>query len=253
MLRLSKKADYALMAAIYLARRARQGSASTREIAEHYAMPADLLAKVLQQLARRGVVASHKGVRGGYRLTRTADAISVAEIVEAIDGPLAMTACALGDDRCAQMPTCTVRDPLQRVKERIATALHTISLDDMSRDIASDDRERRTAMVQMTENAAKQIRKMLAKRALGETALRVGVRAGGCSGFEYVFGWERAPGPADSIVEGPDGATVCIDPKSLKLLDGTVLDYDTSLLSKGFVLKNPNATSTCGCGASFSA
>ena len=97
-----------------------------------------------------------------------------------------------------------------------------------------------------------QIWKMLAKRAAGETALRVGVKAGGCSGYEYVFGWERAPKDTDLIFEGPGGAKVYVDPRSLRVLDGTTLDYDTSLLSKGFVFNNPNATSVCGCGASFS-
>jgi iron-sulfur cluster assembly protein len=97
-----------------------------------------------------------------------------------------------------------------------------------------------------------QIWKMLAKRAAGETALRVGVKAGGCSGYEYVFGWERAPKDTDLIFEGPGGAKVYVDPRSLRVLAGTTLDYDTSLLSKGFVFNNPNATSVCGCGASFS-
>jgi len=97
-----------------------------------------------------------------------------------------------------------------------------------------------------------QIWKMLAKRAAGETALRVGVKAGGCSGYEYVFGWERAPKDTDLIFEGPGGAKVYVDPRSLRVLDGTTLDYDTSLLSRGFVFNNPNATSVCGCGASFS-
>jgi iron-sulfur cluster assembly accessory protein len=107
-------------------------------------------------------------------------------------------------------------------------------------------------MIQITESAAGQILKMLKKRGGGETALRLAVKAGGCSGFEYVFGWERSPRGADVVIEGPWGAKVVIDPKSLRLVDGTVLDYDTNLLSKGFIVKNPNATGTCGCGASFS-
>lgn len=107
-------------------------------------------------------------------------------------------------------------------------------------------------MIQITDNAARQIGKMLATRNRGEHGLRIGVKAGGCSGFEYIFGWETSPGPGDSVFEARDGARVFVDPKSLRLLDGTVVDYDTSLLSKGFVLDNPNATSTCGCGTSFS-
>jgi iron-sulfur cluster assembly protein len=108
-------------------------------------------------------------------------------------------------------------------------------------------------MIEITPNAAAQIRRMLVKRGHGEAGLRVGVKAGGCSGFEYTFGWEVAQKETDSVFEGPDGAKVFVDPRSLRLLDGTVLDYDTSLLSKGFILNNPHAKSTCGCGASFSA
>ena len=108
-------------------------------------------------------------------------------------------------------------------------------------------------MIQITPNAATQIRKMLAKRRIGETGLRIGVKAGGCSGFEYTFSWERAARDTDVVFEGSGGAKVFVDPRSLRLLAGTILDYDTSLLSKGFIFNNPHATSTCGCGASFSA
>jgi iron-sulfur cluster assembly protein len=107
-------------------------------------------------------------------------------------------------------------------------------------------------MIQITPAAAGHIRKMLDKRQQGERALRVGVKAGGCSGFEYIFGWEASPRPDDAVVEAPGGGQVFIDPRSLRLLDGIVLDYDTSLLSRGFVINNPHATSTCGCGTSFS-
>jgi iron-sulfur cluster assembly protein len=107
-------------------------------------------------------------------------------------------------------------------------------------------------MIEITENAARQIHKMLAKRALGESGLRLGVKAGGCSGFEYVFGWDKGPRQEDVVFESADGAKVFIDPRSLRVLEGTVLDYDTSLLSKGFLLNNPHAKSTCGCGVSFS-
>jgi iron-sulfur cluster assembly accessory protein len=106
--------------------------------------------------------------------------------------------------------------------------------------------------IEITENAARQILKMLAKRGLGEIGLRIGIKAGGCSGFEYTFAWERSPAPADLVFEGAEGAKVFVDQKSLRLLEGTVLDYDTSLLSKGFTFNNPHAKSTCGCGASFS-
>ena len=107
-------------------------------------------------------------------------------------------------------------------------------------------------MIHITENASKQIVKLLAKHNLAGGGLRVGIKAGGCSGFEYTFSWEAGPREADQVCEGPNGARVFVDPKSLRLIAGTELDYDPSLLSKGFLFQNPNAKSTCGCGHSFS-
>jgi Rrf2 family protein len=133
MLRLSKKADYALLAMRYLAAETASGSASAREIAERYGIPLELLAKVLQRLAHDGFVAAHKGVYGGYHLARPTDAISVADIVQAIDGPFTITACSPNDDRCDQFATCTVRDPLWRIKDRIISVLQTFSLAEMAR------------------------------------------------------------------------------------------------------------------------
>ncbi|MFL5574123.1 MAG: HesB/IscA family protein [Gemmatimonadaceae bacterium] len=117
---------------------------------------------------------------------------------------------------------------------------------------AGSQPEQLDPVIAITAAADAQIRKMLAKRGARESALRVGVKAGGCSGYEYVFGWEQAPKETDRVFEGPDGAKVYVDPRSLRILGGTTLDYDTSLLSKGFIFHNPNATSVCGCGASFS-
>jgi iron-sulfur cluster assembly protein len=106
-------------------------------------------------------------------------------------------------------------------------------------------------MITVTENAATQIQKLLVKQQMAAGGLRVGVKAGGCSGFEYVFEWEAEPREADLVFDGPNGVRVWIDPRSHRLLDGTTLDYDSSLLSRGFVFQNPHAKSTCGCGTSF--
>ena len=106
-------------------------------------------------------------------------------------------------------------------------------------------------MIAVTPTAAGQMQKLLAKQDSAR-GLRVGIRAGGCSGFEYVFEWEAAPKPDDLVFEGPDGVRVWVDARSHRLLDGTTLDYDTSLVSRGFVFQNPNAKQTCGCGTSFS-
>lgn len=108
-------------------------------------------------------------------------------------------------------------------------------------------------MIVITQNAAGQIQKMLAKNGLTGGGLRVGVKAGGCSGYEYTFGWEKDPRSTDEVFTGPGDARIFVDPKSYALLQGTELDYDTSLMSRGFLFNNPNAKSTCGCGLSFNA
>jgi iron-sulfur cluster assembly protein len=107
-------------------------------------------------------------------------------------------------------------------------------------------------MIEITENASKQILKMLARQNLAGGGLRVALRAGGCSGYEYVFGWEPQSKTDDHVFEGPDQARIFVDPRSFRLLDHAVLDFDTNLVSKGFFFQNPNAKSTCGCGVSFS-
>jgi Rrf2 family protein len=134
MLRLSKKADYALMAMKHLALRATTGSASAREIAEQYDIPVELMAKVLQRLARRGLLVSQQGTRGGYLLARPAAQISVADVMEAVDGPLAVTACATPEEVCDQFAKCNVRDPLWKIKDRIYQALATCSIHEIATD-----------------------------------------------------------------------------------------------------------------------
>jgi iron-sulfur cluster assembly protein len=107
-------------------------------------------------------------------------------------------------------------------------------------------------MIEISENAGRQIRKLLDKQAMPTGGLRVGVKAGGCSGLSYVFAWEPTPKADDDVVEGPSQSRIFVDRKSHRFLDGTTLDYDTSLVSKGFIFENPKAKSTCGCGTSFS-
>lgn len=107
-------------------------------------------------------------------------------------------------------------------------------------------------MVQISENAGKLINKMTAKNGIPGGGLRIGIKAGGCSGLSYTFGWEAAPRTGDHVFEGPEGSRVFVDPKSFRFIDGTTLDYDTSLVSKGFIFNNPHAKSSCGCGTSFS-
>ncbi|MGH9346786.1 MAG: SUF system Fe-S cluster assembly regulator [Vicinamibacterales bacterium] len=132
MLRLSKKADYALMAMKHLAMKREVASTSAREIAEQYGIPIELMAKVLQRLVRTGLLTSHQGTRGGYTLSRPSAAISVADVIQAIDGPFTVTSCSTDDSSCDQFAKCSIRDPLWRIRERIVSTLDTVSLAEMA-------------------------------------------------------------------------------------------------------------------------
>lgn len=135
MLRLSKKADYALMSMKHLAmRHDAAASCSAREIAEAYEIPLELLAKVLQRLVRTRLLVSVQGTRGGYRLGRPATSIPVAEVIQAVDGPVAVTACSPNDHRCEQYSKCSIRDPLWKIRGRILEALNTVTIADLMTD-----------------------------------------------------------------------------------------------------------------------
>ena len=132
MLRLSKKADYALIAMKHLAQKREAGSSSAREIAEQYDIPIELMAKVLQRLVRTGLLTSQQGTRGGYALSRSSGSITVADVIQAIDGPFTVTSCSTENNSCEQYGKCSIRDPLWRIKERIVAALGTVSLAEMA-------------------------------------------------------------------------------------------------------------------------
>ena len=134
MLRLSKKADYALMAMKHLALRGDRGSSSAREIAEQYNIPIELMAKVLQRLVQRGLLSSHQGTRGGYRLSRAPRQLTVADVIQAIDGPVTVTACSTEEGQCEQFSKCNVRDPLYRVREKILAALGECTIAELASD-----------------------------------------------------------------------------------------------------------------------
>ena len=132
MLRLSKKADYALIAMKHLAQKRDAPSSSAREIAEQYDIPIELMAKVLQRLVRTGLLTSQQGTRGGYALSRASATITVADVIQAIDGPFTVTSCSTENNSCEQYGKCSIRDPLWRIKERIVAALGTVSLAEMA-------------------------------------------------------------------------------------------------------------------------
>ena len=137
MLRLSKKSDYALISMAHLAMRADGiGASSAREISEAYSIPLELLAKILQRLVRAKLLISVQGTRGGYRLARPAASISVADVIQSVDGPVTVTACSPDDHACDQFGTCSIRDPLWKIKNRILETLTTVSVAELGADAA---------------------------------------------------------------------------------------------------------------------
>ncbi|MFQ5748090.1 MAG: HesB/IscA family protein [Planctomycetota bacterium] len=107
-------------------------------------------------------------------------------------------------------------------------------------------------MIQLAERAVTEIQRLMKEQGLAENAgVRVGVKGGGCSGFSYSLSFDPEPREGDKIFE-QDGVRVFCDPKSFLYLQGTTLQFSDGLQGRGFQFQNPNATSTCGCGESFS-
>jgi len=135
MLKLSKKIDYGLLAMNYIAASHDHAAVNTKRIADEYHIPVELLAKVLQRLAKRGLIVSQNGPKGGYSLARPATDITVSEIVEAIEGPVMLTACHPTngtDELCHQFGWCSIRSPLQKIQEGIRGLLQGMTLAEMS-------------------------------------------------------------------------------------------------------------------------
>jgi Rrf2 family protein len=145
MLRLTKKADYGLMALKYLAEHtaeqallpvqaagSKTGFAqSAKDIADAYHIPPQLLAKILQTLARAGLLVSHAGTNGGYALARPASDISAFEVIRAIDGPLFITSCITIHGACDLAGHCTIKEPLRKVNDSIKDLLSAIHIADL--------------------------------------------------------------------------------------------------------------------------
>ena len=138
MLKFSKKADYGLMALQHIAS-VQYGDVShsrvvnTKEIAEEYHIPVELLAKVLQTLAKHGVIESHNGPKGGYVLAREAGEITIAQVLEAIEGPLGLTDCSHEKEGvpCLQMEYCNIRTPLFKIQDSIYQLLNSMTIEDI--------------------------------------------------------------------------------------------------------------------------
>ncbi len=104
--------------------------------------------------------------------------------------------------------------------------------------------------IDISEKAAARIRALSAEKGTPQGGLRLGVKGGGCSGLSYFIDWAAGPSKHDQVIER-DGARVFVDPKSAVFLQGTTVDWQQTLMQTGFVFRNPNVKSACGCGESF--
>ena len=134
MLRFTKRADYGLMAMHYIACHGDEGAVSAKRIAEEFHIPGELLAKILQRLAKRRLITSHNGPKGGYVLTRQPEAITVGQVVRALEGPIEIVSCMTDGDGCPQFQHCTLRRPVQKIQASISRLLDSMTLSELTSD-----------------------------------------------------------------------------------------------------------------------
>lgn len=116
------------MAILHMAELPHGEWATAKDMATRYAIPPELLGKVLQALARGSLVVSMPGVRGGYRLEKALGELTLGTVIEAVDGPVALVDCHEGPMRCAQFDTCIIKEPVQQIRTQLIQFIHNISL-----------------------------------------------------------------------------------------------------------------------------
>lgn len=136
MMKLTKKADYGLIALKHLAQYGHMGSVSAKDIADCYGISPALLAKILQKLARNGFLQSQHGTRGGYLLARDPATITALEVIRLIDGPVLLTSCETPRGACGHTEKCNVREPLRRVHDTILQLLSDLTISELTKNEA---------------------------------------------------------------------------------------------------------------------
>jgi len=131
MLRFTKRADYWLMAIHYIAVNDGFGAVSAKRIAEEFAIPPELMAKILQRLAKQRLVVSTNGPKGGYALARRPTEITVGQVIRALEGPINIVSC-LEDSECPQIEKCNLRRPVHKIQAAISQVLDTMSLAELT-------------------------------------------------------------------------------------------------------------------------
>lgn len=133
MLRITKQADYAIVLLCHLVTDAAEGDYTARDLSVQTGISLPMVGKILKSLVHRGLLNSHRGVKGGYQLARPAESISVATIIEAMDGPIGLTTCSVHAGECAHEGRCPSRANWSRINNAVLKSLRGISLVDMVR------------------------------------------------------------------------------------------------------------------------
>lgn len=131
LMQISRKADYALRAVIYLSSQDREKSCSAAEIAAYQSVPQKFLEKIIRDLIRAGLVKSKRGWNGGYALARASDAISFRDVIEAVEGPIAVNLCLQADQCCEHLSRCTMFAVWSEVQQRVLDVFTRTTLADL--------------------------------------------------------------------------------------------------------------------------
>jgi Rrf2 family protein len=142
MLRFSKKVEYALISLLHMSQKKGEQLTSAAELSRQYHIPQELISKVLQRLAKEEFIRSVQGVKGGYFLGQPIDAISVSQIVSAIDGPMKIVSCLehKQTDRCIQKNHCTIKNPMDIIQRRLDIFFDTLTLRDLQQELNSSSK-----------------------------------------------------------------------------------------------------------------
>lgn len=133
MIKLGKLTDYAVAVMVQLSREGNGAARSAHQLAERTSIPEPTVAKVLKKLARKKLVESVRGAAGGYRLAGAADQISICDVIEALDGPIAIVSCVGESESCRAQPKCPAKGKWTPVNHAIRAALQAVRLSDMAR------------------------------------------------------------------------------------------------------------------------
>ena len=128
MLRISKLTDYGILLLAQLARESDGSHHNARELAERTGLPQPVVSKMLKSLSGADLLVSQRGAKGGYALSRAPQEVSVAEIIRALEGPIALMECSAGPGHCEQEARCDLRDPWQRINQAVQSTLEQVTL-----------------------------------------------------------------------------------------------------------------------------